>query len=183
MSISGSIFLLSSSKTPFGWGEGWGLIRDNRILVLVHSTKRESASLPRNRCDQRGISKVVPCIQKWQRGYCKMVENCQQFLTRSSVNGDTKKKKKKWCCRFCVTGHVAPELLSAFVNRGKKKKNNVDIRTRNTDDHFDRFLGEGLQVGHCESNSAVCYFAFFFLSRLTKIATAVQLYIDFYIAE
>lgn len=58
-------FLLSSSKTPLGAGEGWGLIRDNRILVLVHSTKRESASLP-----VTGATKGAS--QKWYHAYKKM---------------------------------------------------------------------------------------------------------------
>lgn len=51
-------FLLSSSKTSFGGGA----FRDNRILVLVHSTKRESASLPIT-----GATKGAS--QKWYHAY------------------------------------------------------------------------------------------------------------------
>lgn len=42
--------------------EGGGAIRDNRILVLVHSTKRESASLPIT-----GATKGAS--QKWYHAY------------------------------------------------------------------------------------------------------------------
>lgn len=91
-----------------------GAIRDNRILVLVHSTKRESASLPITGATKGASQKWYHAYKKRQQGDCKMVGIRQRSLIRSSVNGDTKNDG------FCV-GDVAPELLSAFVVKVKKK--------------------------------------------------------------
>lgn len=79
-------------KTPF-----WGAIRDNRILVLVHSTKRESASLP-----MTGVTKGAS--QKWYHAYkndnritARWWKTVKDPLHGQALNGD----RKTWR-RFCV---------------------------------------------------------------------------------
>lgn len=44
--------------------------KDNRILVLVHSTKRKSASLPVSGATDGASPKVVPCTQKKKQWGC-----------------------------------------------------------------------------------------------------------------
>lgn len=61
MSITGSVFTEFKSNS-FWWVLGGGAIRDNRILIIVHSTKRESASLPIT-----GATKGAS--QKWYHAY------------------------------------------------------------------------------------------------------------------
>lgn len=61
MSIAESNFYWVQVRLPF---LGGGAVRDNKILVLVHSTKRESASLPIN-----GVTKGAS--QKWYHAYKK----------------------------------------------------------------------------------------------------------------
>lgn len=66
-----------------GGGEGAGVRRfkDNRILVLVHSTKRKSASLPVSGATDGASPKVVPCTQKKTNGVATSVlENGQRSL-------------------------------------------------------------------------------------------------------
>lgn len=89
--------------------EGEGAIGDNRTRVLVHSTKRESASLPITGATKGTSQKWYHAYKKRQQVYCKMVEIRQRSLMRSSINGDTKNYG------FYVVRDVAPELLSAFV--------------------------------------------------------------------
>lgn len=164
------------------WGEGWGLIRDKKILVLVHSTKRESASLPITGATNGASQKWYHAYKKKtnkkrQQGYFKMAGNWQGSLRWSSVNGDT----KEGCCSFCVIGGVAPKLLSAVVAKGKKS---ITVCRHEKDKHSRPvwlIVGEGIQQRHCEHICVVCCFAF--ESSTTKRASAVQLFIEFYITE
>lgn len=69
VTITGSHLYGVQVRLLFVWaGDGAGgevrRFKDNRILVLVHSTKRKSASLPVSGATDGASPKVVPCTQK-----------------------------------------------------------------------------------------------------------------------
>lgn len=112
-----------------------GAIRDNRILVLVHSTKRESASLPLT-----GATKGAS--QKWYHAYKKDKRVTVRWwkTVNDPLHGQALMEiQKELCCRFCVVGDVAPEHISQPLSLKEKIYITVDIRRRNTADQFDRF--------------------------------------------
>lgn len=97
----------------------------------MHSTKSESASLPITGATN-GAS------QKWYHAY----KNDNRVTLRwwktakTTLYGQAFMEIQKKDGVVCVVGSVAPELLSAFVAKGKKYVT-ADIRTRNIADQFD----------------------------------------------